>query len=191
MINTQFKLLLPAALLLLGSCSLPAFAGDLPVSDPCGELHKMGNTAVIYNPSDFDWIVSFKSEAFRFTNAGAVKYLDNDVWKDTGTGDYHTYKTYNIPVPKHGNVRIAYCGSNSGGNREKIQGVVNFKATDRFYAHGIPQGNLFFISVDLRLTPKFHNADDTSLVNYNRNDIGEQVDGNITICPNNPQCLKP
>ena len=191
MSNFKFKSLLPAALLLLGCCSLPAFAEDLPLADPCGELHKIGNTALIYNPSNFNWIVSFKTELYKNTNAGAVKYLDSGIWKDTGTGDYRSYKTYDIPVPKHENVRIAYCGSNTNGNEAKIQGIVSFKATDRFYANGIPQGNVFFKSRYSVRTPKFDNPGTTSFVSYNRIETGELVDGNITICPNDAQCLVP
>ena len=191
MINLKFKPLMTAALLLLGCSSLTAFAGDLPANDPCGDLFKMGNIARIYNQSDFDWIVSFKTEAFKFTNAGAVKYLDNDVWKDSGTGDYRSYKTYDIPVPKHENVKIAYCGTRNYLSQEEIQGKISFKATDRFYTNGIPEGNVSFVSVKTRNTPKFSNSGNTSFVNYNRIDTGELLDGNITICPNDAQCVAP
>ena len=191
MINFKFKPLLPAAMLFLGCCSLPAFAQEVSIANPCGELHKMGHTAKIYNPSDFDWTVRFTTEAFNLTNAGAVKYLDNGVWQDTGTGDYRRFKTYDIPVPKHDNVEIVYCGSNTNRNPEKIQGTVSFQPTERFYANHIPQGNIYFRAMGLRNTPKFQNSGTTSFVNYNRTDTGELVDGNITICPNDAQCLVP
>ncbi len=189
------KLLAIGALPLLAGFSPQASAGNFPEADgPCNSLTKLGASdtySYIYNNSLYKWdmlFVTTRNTEGGFINAGAVKYLDNGWWQDTGNGDYRTFKIYTVPVLAGQTVKIAYCADRSGADAY-IEGRVSFNLVDTYKEHGSPDGNVPFKG--LNRIPTFRNSGTTPYVAYNKKPGDIWEDGSITICPNDPYCKMP
>jgi len=189
------KIMAIVVLSLLTALSSQARAGNIPEADgPCGSLTKLGakeTYSYIYNNSLYKWDVVFTSYSYLdliAINAGAVKYLDNGWWQDTGNGDYHTSKIYTVPVPSGQTVKIAYCSDGSGGDFY-VRGRVNFNLVDAYKDHGSPDGNVRFEGINT--IPTFYNRGTTPHVAYNKDPDRAWETGSITICPNDPYCKIP
>lgn len=172
-----------------------ACAGNIPEADgPCGTLTKLGAKEVfsyLYNNSVYKWNVQFVTTRYRDIiriNAGAVKYLDNGWWQDTGNGNYHTSKTYTVPVPAGQTVKVAYCADSSDTD-SYLRGIVTFTLDDSYTDHGYPDGNVPFEGINR--IPTFKNRGTTAHVAYNKKPGNNWEDGSITICPNDPYCKTP
>ena len=189
------KILAIVALPLLATLSSQASAGNIPEAEgPCGTLTKLGAKEIysyIYNNSLYKWDVVYTTASYLdliAINAGAVKYLDNGWWQDTGNGDYHTAKTYTVPVPAGQTVKIAYC-SDTSGTDAYVRGRVTFKLADAYKNHGSPDGNVRFEGINT--TPTFYNHGTTPHVGYNKNLNNVWELGSIAICPHDPYCKIP
>jgi len=193
-----------ATLPLLASLSPQAIAENIPEAQgPCGILTLMGDHTRIYNHSRYAWNVVFKTnrifiqdgEKFTVdTNVAAVKYLNNGMWIDNGTGDYRHEKIYTVPVNPGETVKIAYCADSTVGDRIVTGNVTilwNYTAGSNYAnnGHGQPDGNVRFEAVNS--TPIFRNHGTTPYVNYNKNLDTVFENGSLTICPNDPECKIP
>jgi len=192
---TAKKMLAFVALLLLNILSPHASAGNIPEDQgACGTLTTMGQHTYIYNNSQYSWNVVFKTyrinEMFvAHVNAGAVKYLNDGWWVDSGVGLFGGNKIYTVPVGPGESVPIAYCADRSGDS-VRINGVViihNLTGADN--AHGSPAGSVEFTGTNS--TPIFNNIGPTPYVAYNKNLNGVFENGSLTICPNDSTCRIP
>jgi len=172
-----------------------AMADNIPeAKGPCGSLTPMGQHTGIYNNSRYRWDVIFRTKDYaprggaRSVNAGAVKYLSNGMWIDSGIGDYRHLKTYTIPVEPDQNLRIAYCADTSNGDAI-IFGEVLFLLKEDSDVHGSPASHVEFSG--LNLTPNFKNHGNTAYVDYNKNRDGVIEAGSLTICPYDVDCKIP
>lgn len=206
--KTPSKILMALAVLFFAGVSFQASAGDIAQEDPaapCGVLEQVGTDKFIYNNSNFLFKVRFETQSFhpmgkrkRSVNAGAVKYLElkddgHGVWRDTGVGNYHSTKSYSIPVAPNKMVRIAYCGDTSGYTAY-IKGSVYFDKAESDGEHNGPQGDVGFSgehllgSRDVNTISFDGDGSTTPFVYYNAQPSGNDAPGSLTICPKDINC---
>ena len=207
--NSLKKILAALALPFFAGVSAHANAGDIPQEDPsapCGTLHQVGSDKFIYNHSNFFFNVRFETNSLipphsnrhRSVNAGAIKYLALDthgqgIWHDTGLGNYHSTKSYVIPVANNEMVRIAYCADTSLDSAF-IEGTVFFDKIESDGEHNGPQGNVRFSghagngSANNNIIAFESDGSTTPFIYYNAQPSGNVSSGSLTICPKDSYC---